>query len=182
MDHTELYRLRETYNAQRILLCFNGPFSQGLIVEIGNALKNYLESETASRSSAFDVFAVYVEIAQNIRRYACLRGYGEADAASTVVVSRDGEGRYVITAGNIVERADGEALAERLERLAGMDKAALKSAYKEQLRKPREEQNEEGAAGLGLIDMARKASAPLSGSLHSVPGGTQYFFSLRVVI
>lgn len=163
-------------------MCFNGPFSQGLIVEIGTALKSYLESETASSSSAFDVFAVYVEIAQNIRRYAALRGYGETDATSTVVVSRDEEGRYVITAGNIVERADGDALAERLARVSTMDKAELKAAYKEQLRKPREENNDEGAAGLGLLDMARKASAPLSGHLHPIPGRDQYFFSLRVVV
>jgi len=181
MDHADLYRLRETYNAKRILLSFNGPFSQGLIVEIGNALKTYLESETASRTAAFDVFAVYVEIAQNIRRYAALRGYGEADAASTVVVSRDAEGRYVIAAGNVVEKEDGRQLMQRIEALAGIDKAGLKTLYKEQLRRPREAVGDDNAAGLGLIDMARKASAPLSGSLHPMEDDRQ-FFSLRVVI
>lgn len=174
--------MRETYNAQRILLCFNGPFSQGLIVEIGNALKNYLESESAAGSSAFDVFAVYVELAQNIRRYAGRHGYGDADASSTVLVSRCADGGYVISAGNVVEKPDGEALAERLVSLACMDKAALKAAYKEQLRKPRGEHSDPETAGLGLIDMARKASAPLSGHLHPIPGRDQYFFSLRVQI
>jgi len=42
MDHQTLYELRESYNEQQILLCFNGPFSQGLIEEIGNALKRYM--------------------------------------------------------------------------------------------------------------------------------------------
>lgn len=151
-------------------------------MEIGNALKNYLESESSAGSSSFDVFAVYVEIAQNIRRYAFARGYGDSDASSTVVVSRDVEGRYVIAAGNVVERADGESLLRRLDALAAMDKAALKAAYKEQLRKPRAETSGPASAGLGLIDMARKASAPLSGHLHPMPGRDQYFFSLRVVI
>jgi hypothetical protein len=180
MDHTDLYQLRETYNRERILLCFNGPFSQGLIVEIGTALKNYLSSETASQSAAFDIFAVYVEIAQNIRRYASAHGYGEAEASSTVVVSRCDDGCYVITAGNIVERPDGDLLAGRIKQLATMGKTELKAAYKEQLRRPHEAAR--GTAGLGLIDMARKASAPLSASLHLLDGGQQYFFSLRVVI
>jgi hypothetical protein len=182
MDHKDLYLLRETYNRENILLCFNGPFSHGLIVEIGNALKTHLENQTASSSSAFDVFAVYVEIAQNIRHYASTHGYAEDDASSTVVVSRDTDGRYVITAGNIVEPADGEALLITVRALADMDKAALKAAYKEQLRRPREKDVPADSAGLGLIDMARKSSAPLSASLAPVQDGRRYFFSLRVVI
>ena len=74
MDHSDLYLLRETYNQKDILLCFNGPFSQGLIEEIGNALKHHLQKEAASTSSALDVFAVYIELAQNIREYSCVQG------------------------------------------------------------------------------------------------------------
>lgn len=181
MEHADLYLLREAYNRQQILLCFNGPFSQGLIEEIGSALKRYMSSEAASSSSALDVFAVYIEIAQNIRQYGAERGYGEAEASATVVIGRDGEGHYVISAGNVVEAEDGRALLERIDALAGMDKAQLRAAYKEQLRQPRDENSGSGA-GLGLIDMARKASAPVSGSLHPLGSGSQRFFSLRVVI
>ncbi|HWG85223.1 MAG TPA: DUF6272 family protein, partial [Deinococcales bacterium] len=69
MDHKALYSLHETFDRERILLCFNGPFSQGLIEEIGSALKKYLQSEAASRSASLDVFAVYIELAQNIVHY-----------------------------------------------------------------------------------------------------------------
>jgi hypothetical protein len=179
MNHAELYRLRETYNEQQILLCFNGPFSQGLIEEIGSALRKYLQSEAASTSSALDVFAVYVELAQNIREYCAARGYNDVEASATVVISRDGEGHYVITAGNIVERADGEALQQRIVELAAMDKAALKALYKEKLRRPLEES---GSAGLGLIDLARKASTPFTCGLQPVGQSARCFFSLRVVI
>ena len=181
MDHADLYQMRETYNSQHILLCFNGPFSQGLIEEIGNALKRYMLSEAASSSSALDVFAVYIELAQNIRQYSGARGYGEADASATVVIGRDDEGHYVISAGNIVEPTDGEMLLERVNALSTMDKTQLKSAYKEQLRKPRSEEAGAGA-GLGLIDIARKASAPVSCSLQPVGSGSRSFFSLRVAI
>ena len=178
MDHVDLYLLRETYNEKHILLCFNGTFSQGLIEEIGNALKKYLQSEPAS--SALDVFAVYIEIAQNIQHYTAEQNYSAEDASATVVIGREDDGHYVITAGNVVEPADGEALVQRINELAALDKAQLRAAYKEQLRKPREEG--EGGAGLGLIDIARKASAPFSCALRPVNSGQKCFFSLRVVI
>lgn len=178
MDHTDLYLLRETYHQKRMLLCFNGPVTQGLIEEIGEALKKYVQSEAASSSSALDVFAVYVEIAQNIRQYSLAQGYAEADASATVVIGKDEDGRYVVSAGNVVESADAAALAERVGALAAMDKAQLKARYKEQLRRPRE-----GAgAGLGLIDIARRASQPFSYSLHPILPTPRQFFSLRVVI
>jgi hypothetical protein len=178
MDHVDLYLLRETYNQRHILLCFNGTFSQGLIEEIGNALKKYLQSEPTS--SAIDVFAAYIEIAQNIQHYTTAQGYSAEDASATVLIGRDEAGHYVITAGNVVEPGDGEALVERINALATLDKAQLRAAYKEQLRKPRQEG--ESGAGLGLIDIARKASAPFSCALRPVNSGKKLFFSLRVVI
>lgn len=179
MEHTSLYQLRETFNEQRILLCFNGPFSQGLIEEIGSALRKYLQSEAAAGSAAIDVFAAYVEISQNIREYCASQKYREVEASATVVVSRDDAGRYVVSAGNVVERGDGEALQGRIDKLKSMDKDELKAAYKERLRQPRDE---ETRAGLGLIDLSRKASTPITCELHPIENSDRSFFSLRVVI
>ena len=178
MEHAELYQLRETYNRERILLCFNGPFRQGLIEELGNAVKRYLQSEVSPPAEVMDVFGVYVEVAQNIRLYAQSQGYDEADASATVVISRDREGHYVVAAGNIVEPHDGVALQQQVQRLAAMDAASLKAEYKARLRQPR---NGDGA-GLGLIDMARKGLHGMSCSLHPAMPGPRFFFSLRVVL
>ena len=181
MDHAGLCQLRTSYNQENILLCFNGPFTQGLIEELGNALRNYMGSEKAASSKAMDVFAVYIEIAQNIRQYSSRHGYGENLASATVVIGRDSEGHYLILAGNVVEAADGEVLADRVNALAELGKDELKAAYKTQLRQPRETGVVSGA-GLGLIDIARKAHEPISGSITPLEGGTHHFFSLRVVI
>lgn len=179
MTSIDLYALRERFNQDRALLCFNGPISRSLIEEIGNALKNYLEAEHAKPAEAMDVFAVYIEMTQNIRSYAAAQGYGEGDAAATVVIARNDDGRYVVQAGNRVEPEDGQALVERIRALSGLDKSQLKVLYKEQLRKPRESLTT--GAGLGLIDMARKASMPISASLSQTREG-QTFVSLSVVV
>ena len=180
MEPIDIFGLREHFNQSRILLCFNGPISRSLIEEIGNALRNYLQADHAQPSAAMDVFSVYVEMTQNIRHYAISQGYDELDSSATVVVARDEEGRYLVQAGNLVEKADGEALRLRVSALAQMDKAQLKAAYKTQLRQPRDE-NAGSGAGLGLIDVARKSIQPLSASLAPV-NDRRAFFSLRAVI
>ncbi len=180
MGQIDLFLLQQTYNEQRIMLCFNGPLTKSLIEEIGNALRNYMQQEHATPSSAMDVFGAYIEMTQNIRHYAARKGWNDSEASATVTIARDGDGRYVVCAGNIVDVADGAELTSAVEGLASMDKAQLKTRYKEQLRKPREEGSTSGA-GLGLIDLARKASEPLTCSVRTLGDG-RAFFSLRVVM
>lgn len=180
MNHEDLYLLRETYNAKRILLCFNGPFSQGLIEELGEALKKHVQGQAAASSLAFDVFTAYIEVAQNIREYAEVKHYDETQASATVVISRDVEGHYVISAGNFVEPEDGPRLVERINALGQMDKTELKQLFKRRLKEPRECTTDN--TGLGLIDLARKASVPMTCTSYSVDAGTRCFFTLRVVI
>ncbi|MBO3275839.1 hypothetical protein D3C76_981870 [compost metagenome] len=180
METPDLLAMRESFNRQRIMLCFNGPISRSLIEEIGHALRNYMQAEQAHPSEAMDVFAVYIEMTQNIRHYATQQGYSDHDASATVAISRNDDGHYVVSAGNLVELADGQQLVRSIEGIAGLDKVQLKAAYKEQLRRPRDAEATTGA-GLGLLDIARKSSAPLQTSLKEQPDG-RAFFSLRAVI
>lgn len=172
-----LYRLKDLLAEERILLCFNGPISRSLIEEIGNALKKYLQAESLTPVSAADVFAVYIELTQNIRHYSELSQLPDSDVA-TVIVSQNADDRYVVSAGNLVYTKDGLSLIETLNELSPLDKVELKKRYKEQLRKPRD-MNLKTGAGLGIIDIARKASQPLSAELQEVSLDTS-FYSVRV--
>lgn len=180
MELLDLLAMRENYSRHRILLCFNGPISRSLIEEIGHALRNYLQGDQANSSESMDVFAVYIEMTQNIRHYSIEHGYNEQKASATVVIGKNEEGRYVVSAGNLVELEDGRRLVRFIEAIARLDKAQLKLEYKEQLRRPRDPNTRSGA-GLGLLDIARKSSAPLHTSLTEQPDGLA-FFSLRAVI
>lgn len=179
-NHTspvDLLAIREIFNRQNIMLCFNGPITAPLIEEIGKALRNHMEGLQESPSSVTDVFSVYIEMAQNIRRYSQAQGFEKEPA--TIIISRDEPGNYVISASNSVKDADGKVLLDRIEQLDLMDKDALKVAFKTQLRQPRSSLS--GSAGLGLIDMARKATGPLHYSLEPLGEG-RALFSLRVIL
>lgn len=180
MAAPDLYSLREFCASRRIMLCLNGPMSRSLIEEMGNALRNYLRADKARSGLAMDVFAVYIEMTQNIRHYAARMAYDEVDATSTVVIARDEQGRHMVSAGNLVEAADVSALQARVDTLAALDQAELKAVYKKQLRAPRDESRPTGA-GLGLIAIARKSSAPLQATVSERPDG-KVFFSLTAII
>ena len=154
MTHIDLSNCAHTSTRPHPTLLKRPDFTQ-LIEEIRSALKNYLQVSQAHISAAMDVFSVYIEMTQNIRHYALARGYDELAGSATVVVARDADGRYLVQAGNMVEKEDGEKLLARVDHLAAMSPAELKAAYKTQLRQPRPEDAVTGA-GLGLIDIARK--------------------------
>jgi len=180
MEEVDVLSLREAFSRQGIMLGFNGPFSATLMEEIGKALRKHMEGLAESPSAITDVFSAYIELSQNIRHYAASSGVSGAAAEATIIVSRDDAGHYVVSAGNVVLHDDGEALVARIGELAALDKAALKAAFKTQMRKPRDPEAKTGA-GLGLIDLARRASQPLACGVK--PLDSQHaFFSLRVVI
>jgi hypothetical protein len=180
MQIIDLFSLREQFDQRQIVFCFNGPISTILIEEMGNALKNYMQKDTPP-SLVMDVFGVYVELTQNIRHYSRKKNYNERDSSATVVIANDAdEGHYLVLAGNLVERDDAQVLLNKCSQLAAMDKGELKTAYKKQLREPRITHATSGA-GLGLLDIARKASRPLITNLTGAENG-KVFFSLLAII
>lgn len=181
MQPINLYELRESFNDKGILICFAGPFSHSIIEELGNAVKRYLEAEQITKASLMDVFAIFIEQTQNVRNYAerkAAEGNRDCDFNSGVIVIGKSGDRFVVTSGNIVAREDIGPAAAQLDALQTLDKAGLKAAFKEQMRK---EILPGQSAGLGLIDMARKSSEPLQYSLREIDDRYS-FFSLRATV
>jgi hypothetical protein len=178
----DLFEVKEQLRENGILISFSGSFSHSIIEELGTAVKKYLESSESKKPAMMDVFSVYIEAAQNVRNYSerqLAAGATKADLDANIVVIARHDEHYQIYAGNAVATGDVPVLTARLERLAGMDKTELKALYKEQLRKERGP--DDGGAGLGLIEMARRASEPLRYTFTPIDNGTTYF-SLCVTI
>lgn len=176
----DLFSLRKSFEEQGIMICFNGPFSHSVIEQLGDAVKRYLHSADAPRDRIADVFAVFVEQAQNLKNYtAGLEEISGADHHNgTLVIGRENDA-YFVSAGNMIRNQDVPELQQRLEGLKGLDKTELKALYKKQLREPVD--HEKGGAGLGFILMARKGSQPIRYSFEKQRDGWS-FFHISVVI
>lgn len=165
-----LLELKKTLEDANILICFNGPFSQSIIEELGNAVRRYLSHDQMESAVLMDVFAVYIEQTQNIRNYARRRAaLGDTNPAyemATVLIGRDGD-RHIVASGNVVHVDDAGALATAIDELNGLDRQALRARFKEQSRKPAATEVGRGA-GLGLIEIARKTSGPIQHKIHAI--------------
>ncbi len=177
-----LYQLKNCLNENNIFLCFNGPFSQKLLVEIGELLKRKMKSAEASQTTILKVFSILGEQSQNIIRYSADKFPGEKASEdkfmSGVIAVGLEQDVYFVTAGNKIKNAEVSGLRDRLTQLQNMDRGALNKLYKEQ-RKNGGSLNE-NAAGLGLIELARKASRPFEFHFEKIDD-TFSFFSIKAV-
>jgi len=178
-----LYTLKENLNENGIFLCFRGPFSQELMVEVGALLKDKMASEDASPSTIFKVFSIFVEQSQNIIHHSADKlpdtDPVEADPMSGVVAVGVREGTYFVSAGNRIKNSEIDQLQGQLTQLQHMDRDALNQLYREQRR------NRTGkgqlSGGLGLIELARKASQPIEFHFEAINDKISFFIIKAVI-
>jgi hypothetical protein len=175
----DLYNLRQQFDESGMMMCFNGPFSHSIIEEIGTALRNYLAAENIAKAAVLDVFAVYIELAQNVRNYITVREINQGEAAASIITIARWNDGYAISSGNMVLQGDAAPLCSRIKEISAMTPEELKRSYKEQMR--RDVSPGSLGAGLGLLEIARHSSSPMICSVREVDA-TYSFFSLTAFI
>lgn len=181
----DLYQINQDFDHQGIFLNLSGPLSQNLMVEMGSLMKTKMALEGSDSSTIKKAFSVLVELNQNIIHYSaekektktgikisCFNGCG------IISVGRS-HPNYFLLSGNLIENKKVNHLKEKLDKIRNMDKDQLKEAYHFQRKKGPDEGSK--GAGLGLIDIARKAIKPLEYSLKPLDE-CYTFFSLKTVI
>jgi len=165
-----------------ILISFSGRLSQQLIEEYGDAVKTYLESESRPKNEIFHIFSIFIEMTQNIKNYCTSKtdsvSCDQIAQSSIVTIGKDDQGTY-ICAGNLIEHTDARPLGERIDALVHLDKDGLKTLYKERLKSS--EPKDGFGAGIGLIDMARKATSPIQYSVTEYADNLS-FFTIKAVV
>lgn len=178
----KLYDFKLEHNRHGIFLCFSGHISQELLVEIGDSLKLKMRQEDVNSSTILKVFAIFIEQAQNILRYSAdsiLHPTAEQKLGGGIMIVGYEQQHYYVVCGNVVENRHISKLSEHLEALKQMSKEELKQFYKE--RRKGELPEDSRGAGLGFIELARKASSPIEFNFRQID---EYFsfFSLKTQI
>ncbi|WP_247648317.1 SiaB family protein kinase [Pseudodesulfovibrio sp. zrk46] len=178
-----LFKYYDEMQREGVILYFNGPVSQPVVESIAELMRTKMRAEEAKMGSVQRVFAVLVEQMQNIVRYSSERHMdspkfqGEM-AHGQVVVGREEDGRFFVACGNRILAEDSGGLAEQIDLLQSMNRDELKAYYKERRKAP--DCATHKGAGLGFVEMARKAAQPLAYDIVPMGGGTS-FFSMKVV-
>jgi hypothetical protein len=175
---TDLYEFKKDLGKRGIFFCLSGPISQNLVAEIGTTLEQKMTLEDTSKSTVLRVFSTVVENAQNIMRYSDEK---EEKLSLGIIAVGYEDNHYFVLCGNMIEKNKVERLRSKLTALQNMDKNELKEYYRKQRRKGPAPIDKSRGAGLGFIDMAKKACQPIEFDFKKV-NENFYFFSMKTVI
>ncbi len=167
---SQLMDMREMLHSQGVIFAYSGYVTEPVLSGVGEALKQKLTIDDADTKTLRSVFAVFVEQMQNIIRYSAEKAQACAAARRRRPArSRKSATAFSPSAGKVSttwsapaiwsQRADVPRLHARLSRIREMSKDELKVLYKEQLRAEPEEGSK--GAGLGFMEIARRASKPI---------------------
>jgi len=173
----DLYELKKDLSKRGVFFCLSGPISQNLVAEIGTTLEQHMAMGEAGKATVLRVFSTVVENAQNIIRYSAER---KDDLSLGIIAVGQKDEHYFVLCGNMVENNKIGKLVEKLTKIQSMNKDELKEYYKKQ-RRGRPPKESKGGAGLGFIEMARRASRPIEFSFKKV-NDEFHFFSMKIVI
>lgn len=179
-----LYDLYQDMKVRNILFSYSGPIAQSSIEGVGDTLRRNLEFEEAKKTAVYSVFSIFIEQVQNVLNYSAERvNKDEEDEnelrVGIVVIGREENDDYYIYCGNRVYNSDIGKIKAHIDSVKNCSKQELKALYKE--RRRMEPESGSKGAGLGLIEMARKAGKPIDYSFAPITEEFS-FFSIKVVV
>ncbi|MCF8106478.1 MAG: SiaB family protein kinase [Desulfohalobiaceae bacterium] len=177
----QIQKFYEQLKEEGIVFSFTGPVSQSLLEGIGETLRQKMTLEETSTTVTHKVFSIFVELMQNVINYSAEKGTGEyeQDLSFGILIIGKRDEHFYIQCGNYITRAQKGPLTEKLSKIQSMNKDELKKYYKEQRRK--ETADESKGAGLGFIEMARKATRPISFDIIPIQTEKEFFVVTAVV-
>jgi hypothetical protein len=174
-----IYDLHRTMMAQKLILVYEGEFTQESTKSILAMAERNLDTSGEDSSIKRKVFNVMVEALQNIVKHSDELIDGEIHShAAIFLIGRD-EKQYSIMSGNAIRKGNVDKLKGALEKINGLGKDGLKELYKEIIKNTTI--SEKGGAGLGFVDMARKSGEKLEYEFPEM-NADYAFFCLKVKV
>lgn len=158
---------------QNVVLYYKGPFDESILAKISNYMR---DTFTHAPKAGRKLFAVFVEMAQNIAFYSeetnHFKGEEKSYGVGTVVIQEDDQ-KITLTTGNLVKTVTVDHLKKKCEEINQLNYDELRNLKKEIRNAPRKEGHKGG--NIGLIQMALKSDLPLEAKDHKVDDELSYF-------
>lgn len=170
--------------ANDINIIYSGPIWADGVEGIGGTLRKRLELDALPFSASQSVFSVFIEQMNNMLMYSTEKqqfSNPEQTGVSTGVFILGAQGKkYFLQSGNVMKSENVVPIQEKIDYLNELDKVQLRKYYREQLKEENKNPESKGA-GLGLIEIARRASSKIQYQFIPLEPG-QTFFAMYVEI
>ena len=166
--------------SQNISILYTGPMWNDGVKSIAELVRTNLSHEELPGSAAKSIFSVFVEQVTNMCMYSSEKEEyicpekGPVDISMGMLVLGRKDNIYFIQTGNAVNDANAKIIKERIDYLNTLDKKSIRQYYKEQMRSENENPESKGA-GLGLTEIAKRATAPIAYTFEPLENGNAYF-------
>lgn len=177
IENFSVHAFKERLKECQISMAFQGMFSQEILTLLGKSLQNTPDAKNISKR----LFALVVEMTQNIHHYSAHKMFSQKDNREIgvgIIAISETEGFYQVSSGNYVSKEDALTILERSHFINSLDENELKLYYKEQRKMP--PRPGKPGANLGLIDMRRKSGQKLEVIIEQE--ADQYFYILTLKV
>lgn len=162
-----------------VLLAFKGEITESMLHSLLGIVEDKLERLGEPTRVRKKVFHVMVECLQNLYHHSELPEEEGLHLPSSLLMVAKHNDSYAIVTGNFVANGAVHLLKSRLDEVNLMEQTELKQYYKSLLNNG--ERSDHGGGGLGIVDIAKKATQKLE--YYFVPYDAENsFFSLLVKV
>jgi len=178
-----LFDMREysgMLKSRNINIIYSGPMWDDGMKELAEVVRTHLSHDELSGTAAKGVFSVFVEQVTNVLMYSAKKEKYAAPDKDAVEVSTgtlilgQKDNTYFIQTGNAIKKENMELIKGRIDHLNSLDKQELRQYHRERLHADNDNPESKGA-GLGLIEIARRATAPIVYDFEPVNENLVYF-------
>lgn len=180
MKALDLHQYYSYMKDNGLILAYKGALSQEIMASLADGIRDRLTDAAVQQRVIRRIFSIFIEMAQNIYRYSAEKTLTNGKKIGTgIVLLREEGDSFRIMSGNMVERDRVPELIQKCDDIRQLSPEALKQVYKNKLKATAKEGTI--GAGVGLIDMARKAGYPIEHEVTAVNESLSFFvFSIRV--
>ncbi|MDW7695585.1 SiaB family protein kinase [Flammeovirgaceae bacterium SG7u.111] len=171
-EHFSVKQFRNEIKSNSISMAFQGAFSKDILSLIAINLKKIPNSDFVSKK----IFALVVEMAQNVHHYSAKRVYSkelQRDIGIGILTISENDDCYIISSGNYIYQKDGIEIDDRFAKINHLSSDELKELYKKQRKQP--QRKDKPGANLGFIDMRRKSGHPLDYMIKKIDENESFF-------
>jgi len=153
-------------NKLNINIIYSGPMWEDGIRGIAEVVKIHLSHDNLPGSAAKSIFSVFVEQVTNMLMYSAEKetfsqpGQDGVDVSMGMLVLVHKNNKFFIQTRNSINNEHIALVKGRIDHLNTLDKKELRQFHKEKVRSENDNPESKGA-GLGLIEIARRATAPI---------------------
>jgi hypothetical protein len=150
-----------------ISIIYSGPMWEDGIRGLAEMVRVHLSHDKLPSNAAKSIFSVFVEQVTNVLMYS-------AQERTGVLVLGHKENTFFIQTRNAVKNDSIDFIKGRIDHLNTLDKQGLRQFHKEKVKSDNDNPDSKGA-GLGLIEIARRATAPISYEFEKIDDDRSYF-------